>query len=470
MKAGLRLILALVLLIGVPLSAIGGGCWPFGLREWEKDYCSEPSNIVLSADVSVDGFDHEQLTNAAAIVSAGAALGVTTRDQIIGVATAIAESSLRVLDYGDAVGPDSRGLFQQRDNGAWGSYADRMDPFTSATNFFKALLRVSGRESMEPTIVAHRVQRNADPYVYAKHIGTATAIVAAVTGKSSLTSQQHTSAANSYNLGPVKPITSQVANALAPQFGIKTVGGFRSGSDAQDHGLGLAADFMISDIANGVPVGQRLADYLTANASNYGVKYVIWQQHIWLASMPSRGWTLMEDRGSPTQNHMDHVHVSFNDGATVTGGSSMIDCVIPDNTTSRGSIDGWALPGAGVITSPFGPRWGSVHTGTDLASGCDKPIWAARAGVVTRANFDSYGNGTITIDHGEGIQTQYLHMYEPTRLVHVGQTVQAGQQIAFEGSSGNSTGCHLHFEVIVDGSHVDPVPFMNQRNIQLGAQ
>ena len=60
---------------------------------------------------------------------------------MISVMVALGESGLRVLDYGDGPGPDSRGLFQQRDNGAWGSYADRMDPTTSATNFIKALQR-----------------------------------------------------------------------------------------------------------------------------------------------------------------------------------------------------------------------------------------------------------------------------------------------------------------------------------------
>lgn len=88
-------------------------------------------------DVSVEGFSAEQIKNAAAIIQAGASLGMSKRDQIIGVATAIAESSLKVIDYGDAAGPDSRGLFQQRANGAWGSYADRMDPIKSATMFLR---------------------------------------------------------------------------------------------------------------------------------------------------------------------------------------------------------------------------------------------------------------------------------------------------------------------------------------------
>ena len=80
-----------------------------------------------------------QLRNASAIMVAGKKLGLTIDAQILGVQAALGESSLESKDFGDAAGPDSRGLFQQRANGAWGSYADRMDPFISATRFFLAL-------------------------------------------------------------------------------------------------------------------------------------------------------------------------------------------------------------------------------------------------------------------------------------------------------------------------------------------
>ena len=82
---------------------------------------------MLTSSVSVPGYDDEQIANAAAIVRAGADLGMSRRDQTIGVMVAIGESTLYALDYGDEAGADSRGLFQQRDNGAWGTYADRME-------------------------------------------------------------------------------------------------------------------------------------------------------------------------------------------------------------------------------------------------------------------------------------------------------------------------------------------------------
>jgi hypothetical protein len=130
----------------------------------------------------IGAYGPQQLANAAAIINAGRAMGMSVRDQTIGVMTAIGESSLTVVDHGDTAGPDSRGLFQQRANGAWGTLADRMDPTTSATNFFRALSGVGGRDAMDPTSVAHAVQRNADPQYYAKYWDSAVAIVTQLTG------------------------------------------------------------------------------------------------------------------------------------------------------------------------------------------------------------------------------------------------------------------------------------------------
>ena len=130
----------------------------------------------------IAGYSGVQLANARAIIDAGKALGLSARGQTIGVMTAMGESGLRVLDHGDSVGPDSRGLFQQRGGGAWGSLGDRMDPGVSSVNFFKALLSVQGWERLDPTIAAHRVQRNADPYLYESYWPAATAVVSALAG------------------------------------------------------------------------------------------------------------------------------------------------------------------------------------------------------------------------------------------------------------------------------------------------
>lgn len=450
----------------------------------DDDACT-PVSSQLGADIDpeavpdgpIAGFDHDQLVNAAWIIKAGHDLGLSTRDQTIGVMTAMTESQLTVLDHGDAVGPDSRGLFQQRGGGAWGSEEDRMDPYTSATNFFERLKDINGRESMEPTLVAHKVQANADPWVFNVYWERAVEVVEAL-GDIKGISNDEAPESTQYALGDVQPQTAIVANKIGPMFGIKTIGGYRDATSPYDdmtygHPAGRAIDFMINDIEDGENVGHRLAKYLQENAEDLTVYYIIWQQRIWMAGDPIDDWEQMEDRGSPTQNHMDHVHLSLD----VTG-----DVTVPDadtaacktsnttgDTTTAVNAEGWASPGAGPITSAYGMRWGTMHSGTDLAGGgCDGPIWAAQDGTVTMAGFDSGGNGTIIIDHGDGVETAYLHMYQSGILVNVGDKISAGQQIGRVGSSGDSTGCHLHFGVRLHGEYTDPVPFMAQVGINLG--
>ena len=288
---------------------------------------------------SISGYGHEQLVNAAYIMQAAQDKGLNVRDQTIGVMTAMGESSLRVLDYGDAVGPDSRGLFQQRDN--WGPLSERMDPYISAGKFFDAMVRNvpdPERQQLAPTLVAHRTQINADPYHYERFWTPATAVVAALSGK---------------------------GNGL-----ITTAG-----------------------TCNNVP-------------------------------------------GIPGEI----------------------------------GLDGWARPGSGPVNGGFGPReviqtpqgpTRPFHYGLDLeAGGCGGPVWAARDGEVTRV-FDGGGGGMIIeIDHGNGLTTWYVHSYANEISVTAGQKVKAGDQIALTGSSGYSTGCHLHFEVHLNGTAVDPLPIL----------
>jgi len=149
----------------------------------------------------------------------------------------------------------------------------------------------------------------------------------------------------------------------------------------------------------------------------------------------------------------------------------------PDTSTDAGQVSGqgWALPVSGWISDRFGPRpdkpvssSGSFHYATDLAAGCGAQIYAATAGTVSYAGWlGTYGNWVL-IDHGNGIQTGYAHIQPAGILVGVVQNVAAGQNIARVGTTGGSSGCHLHFEVRVDGSRIDPEPFMSAKGVHLG--
>lgn len=181
-----------LILIGVPIAVIASLFTViilFMSGAGSAAACTGSAGTVNTANMpasAVAGFSAEQLTNAAYIMNAAAALGLDRDAQVIGVMTAIGESSLTVIDHGDTAGPDSRGLFQQRDS--WGSLAERMDPTTSATAFFQRLQSVPDWQSLEATIAAHKVQRNADPYHYEKFFDAANKIVTALAGGGSCAS------------------------------------------------------------------------------------------------------------------------------------------------------------------------------------------------------------------------------------------------------------------------------------------
>ncbi|ROP74789.1 M23 family metallopeptidase [Curtobacterium sp. PhB115] len=152
-------------------------------------------------------------------------------------------------------------------------------------------------------------------------------------------------------------------------------------------------------------------------------------------------------------------------GSTGSSGSGSSGAV------GAGGGQGWVRPASGYVISPYGyrvhPIYGTVikHDGTDLASGCSTPIVAASAGTVDYVGwYGGYGN-YVRINHGNGVQTAYGHIVDGGFRVSIGQQVSAGQLIALVGSTGQSTGCHSHIEVHINGATTDPVPFMSARGV-----
>lgn len=125
-------------------------------------------------------------------------------------------------------------------------------------------------------------------------------------------------------------------------------------------------------------------------------------------------------------------------------------------TSSAKSISGFMWPFRGRITSGFGMRWGRMHTGLDIAGAYGSPIVAAKAGTVIFNGWKGGYGYTVMIDHGGGVTTLYGH--NSKNLVQVGEHVDQGQTIALIGSSGQSTGPHVHFEIRVNGWPQDPRP------------
>ena len=122
------------------------------------------------------------------------------------------------------------------------------------------------------------------------------------------------------------------------------------------------------------------------------------------------------------------------------------------------SSSGLIWPVSGPVTSGFGWRWGRMHEGIDIAVPTGTPVVAAASGHVIVAGWmGGYGN-LVVIDHGGGLATAYGH--NSSFAVGSGSTVSQGQTIAYAGSTGNSTGPHVHFEVRVNGSPVDPLGYL----------
>ncbi|MCO7204637.1 peptidoglycan DD-metalloendopeptidase family protein [Microbacterium sp. CnD16-F] len=142
----------------------------------------------------------------------------------------------------------------------------------------------------------------------------------------------------------------------------------------------------------------------------------------------------------------------------------------------RPASSGWVRPAHGGVTSPFGSRGticsngyctSSGHRGLDFSAGCGAPLYAAAAGTVIFAGWSGSWGNYVKIQHRDGSVTAYAHILNGGYNVSYGQTVRAGQVIAYAGTTGASTGCHLHFEVYIGGVRVDPAAFLRARGVGL---
>lgn len=183
-----RLLTRIALAAGAVLVVVLAGILiPLGLAH-EKPLAICAGDPATYPEAGIAGWEGEQLDNAATIMQTAAALGFGRDGQILGVMTAMGESSLRNIDYGDwetsgFTNPDgsrttSIGLFQQQD--WWGSVEQRMDPATAATLFYQRLARVPDWPTLDRSLAIHRVQINLDPTYYTRFTEDAVAVVDAM--------------------------------------------------------------------------------------------------------------------------------------------------------------------------------------------------------------------------------------------------------------------------------------------------
>lgn len=349
-RLGLRLA-AVAVVVGVVAAGVGvvfvamSALFSAGFRQ--PATCGPGgSSVPIEASANAAATE-EQLANAAVVVSTGRSMGVPERGLWIALGTALQESGLRNLDYGDR---DSLGLFQQRPSQGWGSPAQVRDPRYSSTQFYERLVEVPGWTEMPLWQAAQTVQRSAFPLAYAKWEQTAADILAQVDDEPGL---QAVTAAQNCVPGSVSPfgggdsgcveddpttngcVTSTTRYAVtqaASAFGglrggpvIRSAGcqAPRPANPTSDHPLGKGCDFFPGQggrFARGAEVdnGWRAAEWFRLNAEALQVDYIIWQGRIWSpTSTDQNGWGQPYSGGGvydPTDavgGHYDHIHVSF---------------------------------------------------------------------------------------------------------------------------------------------------------------
>ena len=151
-----------------------------------------------------------------------------------------------------------------------------------------------------------------------------------------------------------------------------------------------------------------------------------------------------------SRENLEHVREALHEQQRAIGYQNQLSAYLPS-----------LWPASGDVSSPYGLRWGGsdFHPGIDIANDYGTPIIAAASGTVTAAGWNSGGYGNmVDIDHGNGIWTRYGHA--EAVAVSVGESVRKGQIIAYMGSTGFSTGPHVHYEVHVNGEIVNPILYL----------
>jgi len=251
--------LALVLAVVGYLVTRGPGSTP-------AEGCSVTGAHGMSVTLDLD-----QASHAATIAAVAHAHGLPQRAVTIALATAIQESKLRNIDYGDR---DSLGLFQQRPSQGWGSPAQIRDPVYASGKFFTALIRVPDYLSLPVTVAAQKVQRSGYPEAYAQHEDTGALLATALTGHEGAALSCTVNGVGAVN--PGRPSDTAVTDAVRREFGPGLVPAHSA----------AGVTYRTTDRAT----GWMLALWMVCHATELHITSVTFDNHQWSSTASSHGW------------------------------------------------------------------------------------------------------------------------------------------------------------------------------------
>ncbi|MGK5529955.1 hypothetical protein [Streptomyces sp. URMC 129] len=257
------------------LTGLGAGGYA-AVRLWQDT--QEPPHCWVAREDGERAFtlEPQQAANAATIEAVASSRGLPERAVTIALATAMQESALRNLDYGDR---DSLGLFQQRPSMGWGTEEQVMDPVYAAGAFYDRLVEVPDYMTMPLTEAAQEVQRSAYPDEYAKHEDEAELLSGALTGRTAealtcVWDPEDPEEAPGVPAGP-----AEVLERMVREFG----------EDVRPVGDGAAVTVPVAE--EGVPErGWELAHWAVAHSAGLGIERIVYGDRIWEASRSSDGW------------------------------------------------------------------------------------------------------------------------------------------------------------------------------------
>lgn len=271
-------------LIGTLVVALAGAA---GIAWWQGDLGAVPvrERCTATAAGRSASLDPEQAANAATITSIAVSRGLPARAATIGIATAMQESKLRNIDYGDR---DSLGLFQQRPSQGWGTPEQVMDPVYAANAFYDVLIKIEGYETAAITDAAQQVQRSAFPTAYAQHEAQARVLASALSG--------YSTAAFTCELRQVDDASEQavIASGFTPRAeavaqAVAREATNRKPTSIDESGTGLRYDLAAGGEAQ--RLGWSLAHWAVANARALDIVAVRTDGQQWRRDASRDGWT-----------------------------------------------------------------------------------------------------------------------------------------------------------------------------------